>query len=95
MMLRVTIPAEQGNKAFRDGSLGKTLQTFMEEHKPEAAYFHSHNGMRSATFYFDLKDTVDIPRIAEPLFANLHAEIEAMPVMNANDLMAGLAKVKL
>jgi hypothetical protein len=39
MMLHVTIPVEQGNKAIKDGSLAKTFQSFMEEHKPEAAYF--------------------------------------------------------
>ena len=95
IMLHVTIPVEQGNKAFKDGSLAKTFQAFMEEHKPEAAYFLPHKGMRTGIFFFDLKDTSDIPRIAEPLFQNLHAEIEATPVMNAEDLRAGIAKVKL
>ena len=95
IMLRVTIPVEQGNKAIKDGSLAKTFQALMEEHKPEGAYFHAHQGKRSGVFYFDLKDTTDIPRIVEPLFMHLNAEIEATPVMNADDLKAGLAKVKL
>jgi len=95
MMLHVTIPVEQGNKAIKDGSLAKTFQSFMEEHKPEAAYFYPHRGMRTGGFYFDLKDTTDIPRIVEPLFHHLNAEIEATPVMNADDLKAGLAKVRL
>ena len=95
MMLHVTIPVEQGNKAIKDGSLAKTFQSFMEEHKPEAACFYAHRGMGSGVFYFDLKDTTDIPKIAEPLFHHLNAEIEATPVMNADDLKAGLAKVRL
>ena len=95
MMLRVTIPVEQGNKAIKEGSLAKTFQAFMEEHKPEAAYFYPHKGMRSALFFFDLKDTTDIPRIVEPPFHLLNAEIEVTPVMNADDLKAGLAKVRL
>ena len=50
MMLHVTIPVEQGNKAIKDGSLAKTFQSFMEEHKPEAAYFYPHKGMRTGSF---------------------------------------------
>lgn len=94
-MLHVTIPVEQGNKAIKDGSLAKTLQAFMDEHKPEAAYFFPHQGMRSAFFVFDMKDTTDIPRIAEPMFINLNASIEAAPAMNVDDLKAGLGKFKL
>jgi hypothetical protein len=51
--------------------------------------------MRTGVFYFDLKDTTDIPKIVEPPFHLLNAEIEVTPVMNADDLKAGLAKVRL
>jgi hypothetical protein len=94
-MLRVTIPVEQGNKAIKDGSLAKAVQAFMEEHKPEAAYFLTQNGLRTGLFFFDLKDTTDIPRIAESMFHGLNAAIEMTPAMNAADLKAGLGKVKL
>jgi len=94
IMLRVTIPVEQGNKAIKDGSLAKTLQAFMDEHKPEAAYFLPYKGMRTALFFFDMRDTTDIPRIAETMFIGLNAAIGMIPVMNADDLKAGLAKVK-
>lgn len=94
-MLRITFPAEQGNKAFRDGSLQETLQSFMKEHKPEAAYFLPQQGMRCALLFFDLKATNDIPRVVEPLFHRLNATVEMTPVMNADDLMAGIEKVKL
>lgn len=95
MMLQVTIPVEQGNKALKDGRLAETVQSFIAEHKPEAAYFLANKGMRCAVFYVDLKDTTDIPRITEPFFNNLHASIEATPVMDARDLKAGLEKVNL
>ena len=42
-----------------------------------------------------MKDTTDIPRIVELPFHLLNAEIEVTPVMNADDLKAGLAKVRL
>jgi hypothetical protein len=37
-----------------------------------------------------MKDSSQIPPIAEPLFAALGAEIELVPVMNAEDLRKGL-----
>ncbi len=44
---------------------------------------------------FDLKDSSDLPRIAEPFFMGLNATVEFTPVMNADDLKAGLGKMKL
>jgi hypothetical protein len=41
MMLKITVPVEKGNQAFKDGSLGKTIETLMSRLKPEAAYFIS------------------------------------------------------
>jgi hypothetical protein len=37
-----------------------------------------------------MKDSSDIPAIAEPLFMGLNAEIEMLPVMNQDDLQKGL-----
>jgi hypothetical protein len=90
VMMRATIPVEQGNKALKDGTLRKVVQSALQELKPEAAYFFPFKGKRTALFVFDLKDPSQIPVIAEPLFSALHAEIEYVPVMNAEDLQAGL-----
>jgi hypothetical protein len=95
VMLRVTFPVEEGNRAMRDGTLAKSLQSFMEEHRPEAAYFLPQQGMRAALFFLDMKDTTDIPRTVEPLFHGLNAAVEITPAMNVDDLQAGLRKVKL
>jgi hypothetical protein len=65
----------------------------MDQLKPEAAYFFPDDGMRSALFVFDLKEPSQIPAIAEQFFQVLHAEISMTPVMNADDLKAGLEKV--
>jgi hypothetical protein len=96
MMMRVTIPVEQGNKAIKDGSLPKILQSTLEGLEPEAAYFGPLvGGQRSGFIVFDLKDASDLPRITEPFFQGVNASVEFSPVMNANDLKAGLSKVKL
>lgn len=92
-MLRVSIAAEAGNKAIKDGSLPKIMEGFMQRHKPESAYFFAEAGKRTAQFVFDLSDPSDIPSIAEPFFMGLNAEISATPVMNGDDLRKGLEKL--
>jgi hypothetical protein len=91
MMLKITVPTDVGNRAFKDGSLAKAIEATMKKLNPEASYFFASHGHRSAMLFFDMKDTSEIPVIVEPLFAALHAEIELLPVMNAEELQKGLA----
>ncbi len=93
MMLRWTVPVEKGNETIRDGSLAQTIQSLLEELEPEAAYFWPENGERAGMIVFDMADTTQIPQIAEPLFMNLDAAVEFLPVMNADDLKEALEKV--
>ncbi len=93
MMLRWTVPVERGNETIEDGSLARTLEALMEELEPEAAYFWPENGERAGMMVFDMADPTQIPQIAEPLFLNLEAAVEFVPVMNADDLRTALEKV--
>ncbi len=93
MMLRWTVPVEKGNETIRDGSLARTMQSLLEDLKPEAAYFWPENGERAGMMVFDMTDPTEIPQIAEPLFMNLDAAVEFLPVMNADDLRTALEKV--
>lgn len=43
--------------------------------------------------FFDLADPSQIIEVVEPLFLNLNATVELIPVMNADDLRKGLSKV--
>jgi hypothetical protein len=92
-MLRVSFPVEQSNKAIKDGSLPQLMGKMLEQLKPEAAYFFPDNGRRTALFVFDLKEPAQIPTVVEPFFEALHAEAYLTPVMNADDLKAGLGKL--
>ncbi len=89
-LLTVTMPVEAGNAAIRDGRMRQALQSLMERVRPEAAYFLGQRGRRTALIIFDLKNPSEIPQIAEPLFQELNAELEFAPVMNAEELRAGL-----
>ncbi len=93
MMLRWTVPVERGNETIKDGSLAQTIESLLEELKPEAAYFWPENGKRAGMMFFDMADPTQIPQIAEPLFLNVNAAVEFVPVMNADDLKKALEKV--
>ena len=90
MLLRVSIPVEAGNAAAKAGTLGSTIEKILADLKPEAAYFLADDhGNRSGSIVFDMKDTSQIPAIAEPWFLAFNATISIRPVMNAQDLAAG------
>jgi hypothetical protein len=90
MLLRVSIPVETGNAAAKTGTLGSTIERILADLKPEAAYFFADDdGQRSASIVFDMKDTSQIPGIAEPWFLAFSAKVSIRPVMNPQDLAKG------
>jgi hypothetical protein len=92
-MLKVQLDVDAANRAVRNGDLPKLIESTIARLKPEAAYFLPEDGKRTAYFFFDLKNAHEIPGIAEPFFETLKAEVRILPVMNAEDLRAGLQKI--
>jgi hypothetical protein len=88
--MTISMDTEAGNKAFRDGTLRKTMQWAKEQLRPEAAFFAPTNGVRTAYFLFDLPDPSRIPVVAEPFFQKLGAKIELTPAMDFDDVQAGM-----
>ena len=90
MLLRVSIPVDAGNAAAKAGTLGTTVERILADLKPEAAYFFADdNGNRSGSIVFDMKDSSQIPAIAEPWFLAFKAKVSFRPVMSVEDLAAG------
>jgi hypothetical protein len=85
-MLTVRVPNEKGNELARDGSLGQTIQSILEEINPEAAYFTDMEGARGGYLVLNMDDASQIPAIAEPLFIGLDATVQIHPVMTPEDL---------
>jgi hypothetical protein len=87
MLLRVSIPVEAGNAAAKAGTLGSTVEKILADLKPEAAYFFADDsGQRSGSIIFDMKDSSEIPAVAEPWFLAFNANVSFRPIMNPQDL---------
>ncbi|WP_455389350.1 DUF3303 family protein [Petrachloros mirabilis] len=85
-LLKVNMPVEAGNAAAKEGKLGETIQSILDDLKPEAVYFAADNGRRTAFIFLEMKDASQIPAIAEPWFLAFNASIEVQPVMVPKDL---------
>jgi hypothetical protein len=87
MLLRVSIPAEDGNAAAKAGTLASTVEQIVAGLKPEAAYFFADDeGNRSGSIVFDMQDSSQIPAVAEPWFLAFNAKVSLRPVMSPQDL---------
>ena len=93
-MLKVELPVEESNAKAKDGSLGKTIQSILDDLKPEAAYFSERGGKRGGIIIVDVADPSKIPAIAEPFFLTFNASVEFHVVMSPEDLgRAGLEEL--
>jgi hypothetical protein len=93
MMLKFSLPVEKGNAVISDGSMARIMESIMGKLKPEAAYFMPMDGKRCGMLFFDMAEPSQIVEVVEPLFLNLNAAVELVPVMNGDDLRKGLGKV--
>ena len=90
LMLRFTIPVEKGNEAEANGTMAASIKELLERVKPEAAWFHLHEGKRAGTIIFDETDQTRMAVINEPLFAQLNAAIDIQPVVSMEELTKAL-----
>lgn len=94
MLLRVSIPVDAGNAAAKAGTLGPTIDQILADLKVEEAYFFADDaGQRSGSIVFDMKDSSQIPAIAEPWFLAFNAKVSLRPVMDRQDLLKASASI--
>lgn len=85
-LLKVSIPTEVGNERVLDGGLAKTIDSILQDIKPEAAYFAEDHGVRTGYIVCNIRDESEIPAIAEPWFLAFNARVELRPAMTVADL---------
>jgi hypothetical protein len=89
MLLKVVIPNEPANTMIRNGTFESTLKKALADLKPEAAYFvATDNGERCGLIVFDMKESSELPRVAEPFFLAFNARVTVRPTMTPQDLAA-------
>jgi hypothetical protein len=89
-LLKVTMTdTAAANTCIKDGSFERIVKDVSKTISPESTFFYAENGFRTALFIFDMKDTTQIPSIAEPFFTGLNARVEFFPAMNVKELTSG------
>jgi Domain of unknown function (DUF3303) len=92
-MLHVAMDTETSNELVASGKMGSTIEGILAKLEPEAAYFHPADGRRGFTLVIDAPDGATLPSLVEPLWQQLGATVEAVPVMNAAELGEGLSRL--
>jgi hypothetical protein len=89
MMMTAALETGTANEGIRTGKLQTAIQQILDEVKPEAAYFTTDDaGCRFAVIVFDMKNSSEMPALAEPWFQGFNAKVTFRPAMTPQDLAA-------
>ena len=86
VMITFSINPEKGDQLIKEGRLGETMASILEDLQPEAAYFTDVEGTRGGVLVVDMEDASQIPAVVEPLLLGVGATIRVQPVMTPEDL---------
>ncbi len=86
VLLTFSINSEKGDQLIKEGRLGETMGSILEDLKPEAAYFTVVEGTRGGFLVVDMEDASQMPTLTEPLLLGLGATIQMQPVMTPEDM---------
>ncbi len=79
IMLTFRIHPEKGDQLIKDGSIGETMRTILEEINPEVAYFTDIEGTRGGYLVVNMDDASQIPAMTEPLLLGLGQPSKCTP----------------
>jgi len=86
MIMLVQFPIEPFNALTKNGSIGAKMKQLLDATKPEHVWFSERNGKRGGIMVVNLDSPSDVPRLAEPWFLALNAEVEFRIAMTPEDL---------
>ncbi|PPS68934.1 hypothetical protein [Streptomyces sp. MH60] len=93
VLLKATLDTEKCNEVIRSGKMESLIKETVDRIQPEAAYFGTIDGRRTALMVFDMQDSSQMPPIGEPFLLELNAEVDLCPIMNGDDLAKGLSQL--
>jgi hypothetical protein len=93
MLMTVQMEIDAGNRAIKDGTLAKLMDSTVERFRPESVYFATRAGERIIYIVFDLDEEVKMIAIAEPFFSGLNAKVDMTPAMTLDDVRHGLSRL--
>ena len=86
VLLTFSMHPDKGDALIKDGRLGESMASILEDLQPEAAYFTDIEGTRGGYLVVNMEDASQMPTLTEPLFLGLGATIQIQPVMTPEDL---------
>ena len=93
MMMTVEMDTEATNRSIRDNTMPGAMESALDRIHPEAAYFTTHDGRRTAYLFLDIKEPAQMVQMAEPFFTGMNAKVDWAPVMNREELQEGLSRL--
>jgi hypothetical protein len=86
ILITFSMNPEKGDQLIKEGRIGETMASILDELQPEAAYFTDVEGTRGGFLVVDMEDASQIPAVTEPLFLQVGATVHMQPVMTPEDL---------
>ncbi len=86
ILITFSINPEKGDQLIKEGRMGETMGSILEELRPEAAYFTDVEGTRGGFLVVNMEDGSQMPAMVEPLFLGVGATVHMQPVMTSEDL---------
>jgi hypothetical protein len=84
-LIKASLPTEQVNDLLHKPEFPDVISRVLADMRAEATYFGLEGGRRAMYVVAEAKETHDLPRLAEPFWLRLGAEVECIPVMNAEE----------
>ena len=86
ILITFSMNPEKGEQLIKEGRIGETMSSILEELQPEAAYFTDVEGTRGGFLVVNMEDASQMPAMTEPLLLGVGATVHMQPVMTPEDL---------
>jgi hypothetical protein len=86
ILITFSMNSEKGDQLIKEGRIGETMGSILDELQPEAAYLTDVEGTRGGFLVVNMEDASQIPAVTEPLFLQVGANVHMQPVMTPEDL---------